>query len=429
MEKKSNFAALLPIGVFLVLFVGAGIIFNDFYAMPAIVAFLIALFIAFIQNKALSFDQKIKLVAEGLGDENIITMCLIFLVAGAFSGIVDASGGVDSTVALALTILPGSFAIVGLFLIGCFISTAMGTSVGTIVALTPIAVGISEKTGYAMALCVAAVVSGAMFGDNLSMISDTTIAAVRTQGCKMKDKFKMNFFIVLPAAIVTAVIFYILTINSSYTPDPDLTYNILQVVPYLIVLVGALIGWNIFLVLVLGIVSSGIIGVATGALAAADIFSSIGSGITSMYDITCISIVVACIGSLIKANGGIQAVLDFIRGRVKSKKGAQLGISALVAGVDVATANNTIAIIMTGSIAKEISEEYDIDPRRTASLLDIFASVVQGLLPYGAQLLYAAAGAGLTAMEIIPYNFYPMLMAVSSVAFILFFNDKAKKRA
>jgi len=427
MEKKSNLMALMPIGVFLVLFIGAGIIFGDFYAMPAIAAFLIALFVAFLQNKDLNFDQKVKVIAGGLADENIITMCLIFLVAGGFSGIVDAAGGVDSTVALALTILPGSFAIVGLFLIGCFISTAMGTSVGTIVALTPIAVGISEKTGYAVALCVAAVVSGAMFGDNLSMISDTTIAAVRTQGCQMKDKFKMNFFIVLPAAIVTAVVFYILTINSSYTPDPNLTYNIFQVIPYLVVLIGALIGWNIFLVLILGIVSSGIIGVATGALAVADIFGAIGGGITSMYDITCISIVVACIGALVKANGGIQAVLDLIRRQVKSKKGAQLGIAGLVAGVDVATANNTIAIIMTGQIAKDISEEYEIDPRRTASLLDIFASVIQGILPYGAQLLYAAAGAGITAMAIIPYNFYPMLMAVSAIVFILLFSGKKAK--
>ena len=350
-------------------------------------------------------------------------MCLIFLTAGAFSGAVTAAGGADSTVYLGLSLIPSQFAVLGLFLIGCFISISMGTSVGTIVALAPIAVGISEATDFALPLCLGAVVSGAMFGDNLSMISDTTIAAVRTQGCEMSDKFKMNFKIVLPAAIVSAVIYFVLTMNGSSQVELG-EYNIWQVIPYILVLVGAIAGINVFIVLIVGTVTSVIAGVATGAMAVGDIFTSIGGGVTSMYDITVISITVAAIAALVREFGGIDAILHFIHKNTKTKKGAQVSIAALVAGVDLATANNTIAIVLAGPIAKEISAEYDIDPRRTASLLDIFASVVQGLIPYGAQLLYAAAAAGITTYAIIPYVFYPMLMAVSAVVFIFVFNKK-----
>ena len=422
-EKKGNFAALLPIIVFLVLFIGSGVIAKDFYAMPTIVAFLIALGVAFVQNPKLSFNEKISVCTKGIGDDNVVTMCLIFLTAGAFSGAVTAAGGADSTVYLGLSLIPSQFAVLGLFLIGCFISVSMGTSVGTIVALAPIAVGISEATDFALPLCLGAVVSGAMFGDNLSMISDTTIAAVRTQGCEMSDKFKMNFKIVLPAAIVSAVIYFVLTMHGSSQVELG-DYNIWQVIPYILVLVGALVGINVFVVLIVGTVTSVIAGVATGTMAVGDIFTSIGSGVTSMYDITVISITVAAIAALVREFGGIDAILHFIHKNTKSKKGAQISIAALVAGVDLATANNTIAIVLAGPIAKEISMEYDIDPRRTASLLDIFASVVQGLIPYGAQLLYAAAAAGITTYAIIPYVFYPMLMAVSAVVFIFAFNKK-----
>ena len=433
---KRNYAALLPIAVFLVFYLGAGIAFRDFYVMPAIVGFLIALLVAFLQNRALSFDEKVSVIARGLADENIITMCLIFLAAGAFSGIVSAAGGADSTVTLALHAVPPSFSVVGLFLIGCFISTAMGTSVGTVTVLVPFAVGIADRTGYSLALCLAACVSGAMFGDNLSMISDTTIAAVRTQGCGMKDKFKMNFFIVLPAAVVAAGIYLAVTLNSTSAPlelEPITGAMLLQVVPYLLVLVGALIGFNIFLVLIACILASIVIGLATGMFAFSEIFNLMNSGITSMYDITVISIVVSCIGSLIKEGGGIQAVLELVKSHIKSAKSAQLGIAAIVAGVDIATANNTIAIVMSGSLAKEISTEYGIEPRRTASILDIFASVVQGLIPYGAQLLYASAGAtallasgSISSVEIIPYMYYPVLMAVSAILFIVFSRGKKK---
>lgn len=419
-NEKSNAAALLPIGVFLVIFLGSGVITGDFYAMPAIVAFLIALFVAFCQNRGLSFDEKISIISKGVGNENIITMSLIFLCAGAFSGAVTAAGGVESTVNLGLSILPAKVAVVGLFIIGCFISVSMGTSMGTIAALAPIAVGISEKTGFSLAVCIGVVVCGAMFGDNLSMISDTTIAAVKTQGCEMKDKFRENFFIVLPAAIVTIVLFFFITRNGNFKLAEELTYNIWRVVPYVLVLVGALIGINVFLVLISGTVISLIVGVATGSLAVGDMFAAVGEGVTGMYDITVISIVVACIVSLVKEFGGIQFILNLIKKSIKGQKGGEIGIAGLSLLVDMCTANNTVAIVMAGPIAKEISEEFDISSRRSASLLDIFTSVGQGMIPYGAQLLSAASLTGLTPFAIMPYLFYPILMAVSAVLFILF---------
>lgn len=419
-QKKASALALLPILVFLVIFLGAGIVLGDFYAMPAIVAFLVALCVAFVQNPKISFDDKIKVIANGVGDDNIITMCLIFLCAGGFSGAVTAAGGVESTVNLGLSILPSSVAVVGLFVIGSFISVSMGTSMGTIAALAPIAVGISEKTGFSMAICIGAVMCGAMFGDNLSMISDTTIAAVKTQGCEMKDKFKENFFIVLPATILTIIIFFLITMNGDYQVTGELGYNILRVVPYVLVLVGALIGINVFVVLIGGTIISLIIGVATGALAINEIFTAVGNGITGMYDITVISIIVACIVALVKEYGGIQFILNLIRKNIKTEKGAELGVAGLSLLVDSCTANNTVAIVIAGPIAKEISDEYNIEPKRTASLLDIFSSVGQGLIPYGAQLLSAATLTGLTPFDIMPYLYYPVLMAISAVIFILF---------
>ena len=419
-ENKGRAIALLPIGVFLVIFLGSGIVTGDFYAMPAIVAFLIALAVAFVQNRGLSFDEKIKIIAKGVGDDNIITMSLIFLCAGGFSGAVTAAGGVDSTVNFGLSILPSGVAVVGLFVIGCFISVSMGTSMGTIAALAPIAVGISEKTGFAMAICIGAVVCGAMFGDNLSMISDTTIAAVKTQGCEMKDKFKANFFIVLPAAILTIVIFFVITMGQSFEMTQELSYNILQIVPYILVLVGALIGINVFVVLIGGIVVSLIVGLATGTIAAAEMFTVVGNGVTGMYDITVISIVVACIVSLVKEFGGIQFILNLIRSKINGKKGAEFGIAGLALLVDCCTANNTVAIVMAGPIAKEISDEFQVDPKRSASLLDIFASVGQGIIPYGAQLLSAATLTGLTPYAIMPYLFYPIFMAISAICFMAF---------
>lgn len=437
MEKnKGRAVALLPIGVFLIIFLCAGIVTGDFYTMPAIVAFLIALLVAFLQNKNLTFTEKLQVISKGVGDENIITMCLIFLCAGGFSGAVTAAGGADSTVNFGLSILPSNIAVVGLFIIGCFISVSMGTSMGTIAALAPIAVGISEKTGFPMAVCIGAVVCGAMFGDNLSMISDTTIAAVKTQGCEMKDKFKANFFIVLPAAIATIAIFFFMTRNGNFTLTKELPYNVWQILPYIVVLIGALIGINVFVVLISGTVLSLIVGVATGSIALGDIFIAVGGGtigdkaiggVMGMYDITVISIVVACIVSLVKEYGGIQFILNLIKGHIKGRRGGELGIAGLALLVDACTANNTVAIVMTGPIAKEICDEYHISAKRSASLLDIFTSVGQGIIPYGAQLLSAATLTGLTPFAIMPYLYYPFLMAVSAVLFILFRKEKENR--
>ncbi|MFQ9939496.1 MAG: Na+/H+ antiporter NhaC family protein [Blautia hansenii] len=419
-KKNGNALALLPIGVFLVIFIGAGVLFRDFYTMPAIVGFLIALMVAFMQNRRVRFADKMTIISKGIGEENIVTMCLIFLAAGAFSGTIKAAGGVESTVNLGLSIMPASIAVMGLFIIGCFISISMGTSVGTITAMAPIGVGIAEKTGISLPVCMGAIVCGAMFGDNLSMISDTTIAAVRTQGCEMKDKFKENFLIVLPAAVITAVIFFFLAGGNAGNMDKDLEYQLIKVVPYLVVLIGALIGINVFVVLIAGTVLAAIVGVGTGAFALGEMFQKMGEGVTSMYDITVISIIVAAIVALVKEYGGIEFILNLIKKNIKGARGGEFGISLLVFLVDCCTANNTVAIVMAGPIAKEISEEFDVSPRRSASLLDIFASMGQGMIPYGAQLLTAASLAGLSPVQIMPYLFYPILMGISAVLFILF---------
>lgn len=419
-EKKGRAIALLPIGVFLVIFIGAGVLLQDFYTMPAIVGFLIALIVAFVQNRRLRFSDKLSIISKGIGEENIVTMCLIFLAAGAFSGTIQAAGGVESTVNLGLSIMPSSVAVVGLFVIGCFISVSMGTSVGTITAMTPIGVGIAEKTGIAMPICVGAVVCGAMFGDNLSMISDTTIAAVRTQGCEMKDKFKENFLIVLPAAIITAVLFFFLARGNAGEIEGNLQYDIIKVVPYLVVLIGALIGVNVFLILIVGTVLAALVGVGTGAFAIGELFQKMGAGVTSMYDITVISIIVAAIVALVKEYGGIEFILNLIKKRINGPRGGEFGISVLALLVDCCTANNTVAIVMAGPIAKEISDEFGVSAKRSASLLDIFASVGQGMIPYGAQLLTAAGLSALSPVQIMPYLFYPILMGVSAVLFIVF---------
>ena len=419
-QKRGNPIALLPIGVFLIIFIGAGILFHDFYTMPAIVGFLIALTVAFFQNRKVKFQEKVAIISKGIGEENIVTMCLIFLAAGAFSGSIKAAGGVESTVNLGLSIMPSSIAVVGLFIIGCFISISMGTSVGTITAMAPIGVGIAEKTGIPLPICMGAIVCGAMFGDNLSMISDTTIAAVRTQGCEMTDQFRENFFIVLPAAVITAVIFFIIARGNAGIIDDDLSFQIIKVIPYLVVLIGALIGINVFIVLITGTVLSLIVGVGTGAFAVSEMFQKMGDGITGMYDITVISIIVAAIVALVKEHGGIEYILNVIKKRINGERGGEFGISILALLVDCCTANNTVAIVMAGPIAKEISEEFKVSPKRSASLLDIFASVGQGMIPYGAQLLAAASLSGLTPIAIMPYLFYPILMGVSAIGFILF---------
>lgn len=422
--KKGNPYALLPIIVFIVLFIGFGIYKNNFYVMPAVVAFLIALVVAFIQNNKLSFNEKLSVVAKGAGDENIMIMCLIFIFAGAFSSTVTAAGGVESIVNLSLSFMPGNLAVVSTFIIACFISVSMGTSVGTIAALAPIAIGISEKSGINISICIAAVVCGAMFGDNLSMISDTTIAAVRTQGCNMKDKFKENFFIVLPAAILTIIILSFIAYTPNYNTIGNSDYNLFKILPYIIVLIGALLGVNVLILLFSGVVISAITGIIFGDFNFIDTFSIMNSGCQNMYDITILSIIVSGTVALIHENGGIEFIIQSIKKIIKTKKGAQIGIALLASITDLATANNTVAIVVSGPIAKEISDDYSISPKRTASLLDIFTSTCQGLIPYGAQLLIASNMSGITPIDIMPYLFYPVFMGISAVAYILFKKEK-----
>ncbi|MGL6104614.1 Na+/H+ antiporter NhaC family protein [Romboutsia sp.] len=418
--KKGNPLALLPLGVFLLLFVGSGIITGNFYKMPALVAFLIAGAVALLFNKKESLETKMNVFCKGAGDTNIILMVIIFLLAGSFSSVAKAMGGVDSTVNLSLSILPSNLLVAGLFVIGCFISVSMGTSVGTIAALAPIGLGIAEKTGIPVPLVIGAVVSGAMFGDNLSIISDTTIAAVRTQGCELKDKFKVNFKIVLPAAIITVILLTVITLGYDNVASQSYEYNLVKVLPYLVVLIGALAGVNVFALLGSGIIFAGTIGLLTKSFDIFGLIEAISNGIGGMYELSLLCIVVGGVVSLIKFNGGIDYILYFITSKIRSKKGAQFGIAALVSVIDLCTANNTIAIVTAGPLAKDIADKYEIDPRKTASILDIFSSCWQGVIPYGAQLLTAAGVVGISPVEILPYLYYPGLMFICGIVSIAF---------
>ena len=425
--KKGNPFALMPLVVFLVLFVGSGIITGDFYKMPVVVAFLISAAVALFSNRKASLQDKIEVFCKGAGDSNIILMIVIFLLAGGFSGVAKAMGGVDATVNLSLSILPANLLVVGLFIIGCFISVSMGTSVGTISALAPIGLGIAQTTGISLPLVTGAIVGGAMFGDNLSMISDTTIAAVNTQGCELKDKFKTNFLIVLPAAIITCVILIILSSGSAISTNEVYTYDIEKVIPYLAVLVGALCGVNVFVLLGFGIVFAGFIGIVTGSFNFLGFIEALSSGINGMQELSILVLIVGGVVGLIKFNGGIDFILNFINSKINSKKGAEFGIAILVSIIDLCTANNTIAIVTAGPLAKDISEKYDIDPRKSSSILDIFSSSLQGVIPYGAQLLTAAGIVGISPVEIISYLHYPGLMFVFGILSIVFGVPTLKK--
>jgi len=425
--KKGNGWALLPIGVFLVLYIGIGIIFKDFYKMSVVVAFLVAILVACIQHRGVSFDEKLSIMTRGLADKNITTMILIFLASGIFAGIL----GRDSAASVAdlfLSFIPAQYSALVLFVVSCFVSTAMGTSCGTIAVIGPIACSLSGATGVNLALCMGSVVGGAMFGDNLSFISDTTIAATTTQGCRMKDKFKENFFIALPAAILTIVILLIFAFTSStvtdYTPAAP---NLWLLIPYVLVLIGGIVGINVFVVLLAGIGTAFIIKLCLG-IGFVEIVGSMGSGANGMFEVILVTMLVSMLSGIMREMGGFDALLYFIKRTFKGRVGGQLGIGALVSAMDVATANNTVAIVMAAPIAKNISEEYGISNKKTASLLDIFGSVVQGIIPYGAQMIYAVsavtvafAGGVITetvsAVQIIPFVIYPMLLAVSAIVF------------
>ena len=424
-QKKANGLALIPFAVFVGVYLATGITLNAmgvemaFYQLPTPIASFIGIIVAFAMFKG-KFDDKLSVFLHGCGEENIMIMCMVFLFAGAFTSVSSAMGGVDSVVNLGMTFIPPQFIAAGVFVISSFISISTGTSVGTVTAVTPIALGLAQAGGLNQFLVVGATIGGSMFGDNLSMISDTTIAAVRTQGCEMKDKFKENFLIVLPAAIITAVLFFFLARGNAGKIEGNLQYDIIKVIPYLVVLIGALIGVNVFLILIVGTVLAALVGVGTGAFAIGELFQKMGDGVTSMYDITVISIVVAAIVALVKEYGGIEFILNLIKKRINGPRGGEFGISVLALLVDCCTANNTVAIVMAGPIAKEISDEFDVSPKRSASLLDIFASVGQGMIPYGAQLLTAAGLSALSPVQIMPYLFYPILMGISAVLFIVF---------
>ena len=432
--KKGNPIALLPIGVFLVIYLGLGLLFEygmkipmGFYNIPIVIAFMVAILVACLQNKSLSFEEKLEIMGQGVGEKNIITMLLIFMTAGAFVGIVGRSSA-QSVAYFMLDLIPAKFSVAVLFVVACFVSTAMGTSVGTITLITPIAVEVAQASGYSVALCVGTVMGGAMFGDNLSFISDTTIAACNGQGCAMKDKFRGNFLIALPAALATLVLILVLTLGQEPTPVTQ-GYNLVQIIPYVLVLVGGVAGINVFVVLLVGILSGAIIMLVTGQTAATDLLASMGSGAAGMFETSMVAILVAAMCGLIRVYGGFDALLSFIRSLFHGKKGGQLGMGLLVGAMDIATANNTVAIVMANPIAKEMSQEYGITPKRAACLLDTFSCIFQGVIPYGAQMLVAISAAAelgfaLSAFQIMQYLFYPYLLLVSSVIAIYCFQEK-----
>lgn len=425
-RKKGNLFALLPLAVFLLLFVGSGVITGDFYKMPVLVAFIISTAVALLSNRKESMSKKIDVFCKGAGNSDIISMCIIFLLAGAFGTVTKTIGGVDSIVNLSLSVLPANLVVVGLFLIGCFISLSMGTSVGTIAAIAPIGIGVAEATGIPVALVLGAVVGGAMFGDNLSMISDTTIAAVRTQGCELKDKFKVNLLIVLPAAIITVILIAVRTSNYNVELDQVYTYELIKIVPYVLVLIGALLGVNVFALLSGGTIFASLVGIYTGSFDLFGAIEAINIGMSGMFELSMISITIGGLVELIKLNGGIDFILYFISSRIKSKKGAEFGIAALASIVDLCTANNTIAIVMAGPLAKNIADEFEIDPRKSASILDIFSACWQGIIPYGAQLLTAAGLIAISPVDIIPYLYYPGLMGIFGMIAIVLGVPKLK---
>lgn len=426
LKPKANGAALLPFIVFVLVYLATGLILNAmgvemaFYQVAAPVCILPAIILAFIMFEG-SMDDKFNDFVRGCGDENIIIMCLIYILAGAFATVSKSSGGVDSVVNFALSLIPVQFVTAGIFLISCFISISTGTSVGTISAVGPIAVGVATKGNLPLPLVLGALVGGAMFGDNLSVISDTTIAATRTQNVAMKDKFRANIKIALPAAIITFVILLVVGKPEGEVELGDLSYNFILIIPYLFVLITALAGMNVFLVLTSGIVLSGIIGMITGGLTMMTFAQNIFTGFSGMFEIFLLSLLTGGLSYMVSSNGGIEWLVQKIRGFAKDVKSAEVSIALLTLLTDAATANNTVAIIIDGPVAKEISKDFKVDPRRSASFLDTFSCVMQGIIPYGAQVLIAAGltkelGAlAVSPVQIIPFLWYQALLAVFAI--------------
>ncbi|MBO5250654.1 MAG: Na+/H+ antiporter NhaC family protein [Bacteroidaceae bacterium] len=415
--KQPSLWALSPLLVFLCLYLVVSLIVNDFYKVPITVAFLFSSVYAICITKGLSLNDRVMQFSQGAANKNVMLMIWIFVLAGAFAQSAKDIGAIDATVNLTLQLLPGNLLLAGFFIAACFISLSIGTSVGTVVALVPVIAGIAEKTGMDMAFMTAIVVGGAFFGDNLSFISDTTIAATRTQGCNMRDKFKVNFRIVLPAALVVLG-FYIYRGFGVNVPSETYSIEWIKVLPYLVVLATAFIGLNVALVLLLGIIATGVVGLCTGSIGFFDWFGSLGSGINGMGELIIITLLAGGMLELIRFNGGVDYIIQVLTRKINGKRGAEMCIAALVSIANFCTANNTIAIITVGPLANDIATKYGVDKRKSASILDTFSCVVQGVIPYGAQMLMAAKLASISPLSIIEYLYYPigiLIMAMFSI--------------
>lgn len=422
----NGWLALSPLFIFLCVYLISSLIANDFYKIPISSAFLLASIYGIIISRGKTLDQRIAIFSEGAGNKNVLLMIWIFVLAGAFASTAKSIGAIDATVNIALRILPGNLIYAGLFLAACFISMSIGTSVGTIVALVPVAAGIAEELVHGgmsgihanPAFITAIIVGGAFFGDNLSFISDTTIAATRTQGCSMKDKFKANIRIVGPAAIIVAALYVVLGWSVSVSPEVGQTQWIL-LVPYILVIALALSGMNVAAVLTIGLAVNALIGFSMGSLSWSGWLESIGGGISGMGDLIIVTILAGGMLELIKENGGLDFIVDGMTRKINGKRGAEFSIAGLVSLANLCTANNTIAIITSGAIARDITEKFGLDPRKTASILDTFSCLIQGLIPYGAQLLMAAGLAGVSSISIIGYLYYPFVMGLFAILAIL----------
>ncbi len=419
MSNKKGLLALSPLLVFIALYLITSIIARDFYKVPITVAFMISSIYAVATSWNFPLPKRIDMFSKGAGTSNMMMMLWIFVLAGAFANSAKVMGSVDATVNLTLMVLPGSMIMAGLFLAACFISLSIGTSVGTIVALVPIAAGLAGSTGVSIPMMTAVVVGGAFFGDNLSFISDTTIVATSTQGCRMSDKFRVNFFIVMPAALVIFII-YIFAGSGIQSPTDIPPLELTKVIPYLVVLVCAIFGMNVMAVLTIGIILTGLIGMVNGTYDIYGWFSSMGEGILGMSELIIVTMLAGGLLEIVKANGGIDFIISRLSAHIKSKRGAELSIAGLVALTDICTANNTVAIITVGGIAKQIGDKFGVDNRKCASILDTFSCCMQGLIPYGAQMLMAAGLAQLNPIQIIPYLYYPLATGIVALLAILF---------
>ena len=416
---KKGLLALSPLAVFIILYLVTSIIAHDFYKVPISVAFMVASIYAVMMTGGIPIRKRVDIYSKGAGTEQMMLMLWIFVLAGAFANTAKAMGAIDATVNLTLNLLPGNMLLAGIFLAACFISISIGTSVGTIVALTPIAAGIATQTGISVPMMTAVVVGGSFFGDNLSFISDTTIVATSTQHCKLSDKFRVNSFLVMPTAFLILIVYLVLG-HGVESPQqiPDVSF--VKVIPYILVLVTAIIGMNVMAVLTLGIFLSGIIGLINGAFDIYGWFDSMGEGILNMGELIIITMMAGGLLAIIKYNGGIDFIIQRMTRHVHTKRGAELSIAGLVSFVNCCTANNTIAILTVGGIAKQIGDKFGVDNRKCASILDTFSCMVQGLIPYGAQMLMAAGLAALNPVSIIPYLYYPFALGVIALLAILF---------